>query len=121
MDFIGKGNSAVSWGVVEVRDLDHKNSSEGEIGDRISIEIKNFDGWIIEQIAAGHYPESQKPSDKVAKLINLGLFKDAINARNDAETAGGIRGDWFKSDEDPSLAQTQDKAPRNSPLNTEVS
>jgi hypothetical protein len=111
VDFIGKGNSAVSWGVVEVRDLDHKNSSEGEIGDRISIEIKNFDGWIIEQIAAGNYPESQKPSDKVAKLINLGLFKDAINARNDAETPGGIRDDWFKSDGDPSLAQTQDKAP----------
>ena len=90
VDFIGKGNSAVSWGVVEVRDLDHKNSTEGEIGDRISIEIKNFDGWIIEQIAAGNYPESQKPSDKIAKLINLGLFKDAINARNDAETPGGF-------------------------------
>jgi hypothetical protein len=110
VDFIGKGNSAVSWGVVEVRDLDHKNSTEGEIGDRISIEIKNFDGWIIEQIAAGNYPDSQKPSDKVAKLINLGLFKDAINARNDAETPGGIRDDWFKSDTDPSLAPDQ-KAP----------
>ena len=111
VDFIGKGNSAVSWGVLEVRDLDHKNSAEGEIGDRISVEIKNFDGWIIEQIAAGNYPETQKPNDKLAKLINLGLFKDAIDARNDAETPGGIREDWFKSDTDPSLAQAQDKAP----------
>jgi len=111
VDFIGKGNSAVSWGVLEVRDLDHKNSAEGEIGDRISVEIKNFDGWIIEQIAAGNYPETQKPSDKLAKLINLGLFKDAIDARNDSETAGGIREDWFRSDTDPGLAQAQDKAP----------
>ena len=111
VDFIGKGNSAVSWGVLEVRDLDHKNSAEGEIGDRISVEIKNFDGWIIEQIAAGNYPETQKPSDKLAKLINLGLFKDAIDARNDAETPRGIREDWFRSDTDPSLAQAQDKAP----------
>lgn len=105
MDFIGKGNSAVSWGVVEVRDLDHKNSAEGEIGDRISVQIKNFDGWIIEQIAAGNYPDTQKPtSDKLTKLINLGLFKDAIEARNDAHTP-----DWFRSDTDPSLAQPQDK------------
>jgi len=111
VDFIGKGNSAVSWGVLEVRDLDHKNSAEGEIGDRISVEIKNFDGWIIEQIAAGNYPETQKPNDKLAKLINLGLFKDAIDARNDAETPRGIREDWFRSDTDPSLAQAQDKAP----------
>jgi hypothetical protein len=111
VDFIGKGNSAVSWGVLEVRDLDHKNSAEGEIGDRISVEIKNFDGWIIEQIAAGNYPDTQKPNDKLAKLINLGLFKDAIDARNDAETPGGIREDWFRSDTDPSLAQAQDKAP----------
>lgn len=111
VDFIGKGNSAVSWGVLEVRDLDHKNSAEGEIGDRISVEIKNFDGWIIEQIAAGNYPDTQKPSDKLAKLINLGLFKDAIDARNDAETSRGIREDWFRSDTDPDLAQAQDKAP----------
>ncbi|MBV8485598.1 MAG: hypothetical protein JO077_22345 [Verrucomicrobia bacterium] len=110
VDFIGKGNSAVSWGVVEVRDLDHKNSAEGEIGDRISVEIKNFDGWIIEQIAAGNYPETLKPSEKLAKLINLGLFKDAIDARNDAETPGGIRESWFRSDTDPNL-QPQDKAP----------
>ena len=110
VDFIGKGNSAISWGVVQVRDLDHKNPSEGEIGDRISVEIKNFDGWIIEQIAAGNYPDSQKPSDKIAKLINLGLFKDAIDARNDAETPGGIREGWFKSDADPGLAPDQ-KAP----------
>ncbi|HTD17574.1 MAG TPA: hypothetical protein VK673_20485 [Chthoniobacterales bacterium] len=111
VDFIGKGNSAVSWGVLEVRDLDHKNPAEGEIGDRISVEIKNFDGWIIEQIAAGNYPETQKPSDKLAKLINLGLFKDAIDARNEAETPGGIKEDWFRSDTDPSPAQAQDKAP----------
>jgi hypothetical protein len=110
VDFIGKGNSAVSWGVVEVRDLDHTNAAEGEIGDRISVKIKNFDGWIIEQIAAGNYPETQKPSDKIAKLINLGLFKDAIDARNDAETPGGIRESWFMSDADPSVAQDQ-KAP----------
>jgi hypothetical protein len=110
VDFIGKGNSAVSWGVVEVRDLDHTNTAEGEIGDRISVKIKNFDGWIIEQIAAGNYPETQKPSDKIAKLISLGLFKDAIDARNVAEIPGGIREDWFKSDADPSLAQDQ-KAP----------
>jgi len=95
VDFIGKGNSAVSWGVVEVRDLDHTNTAEGEIGDRISVKIKNFDGWIIEQIAAGNYPETQKPSDNIAKLISLGLFKDAIDARNVAETPGGIREDWF--------------------------
>ena len=110
VDFIGKGNSAVSWGVLEVRDLDHKNSAEGEIGDRISVEIKNFDGWIIEQIAAGNYPETQKPSEKLAKLINLGLFKDAIDARNEAETPGGIRESWFRSETDPSL-QPEDKAP----------
>jgi hypothetical protein len=110
VDFIGKGNSAVSWGVVEVRDLDHTNAAEGEIGDRILVKIKNFDGWIIEQIAAGNYPETQKPSDKIAKLINLGLFKDAIDARNDAETPGGIRESWFMSDADPSVAQDQ-KAP----------
>jgi len=111
VDFIGKGNSAVSWGVLEVRDLDHKNSAEGEIGDRISVKIKNFDGWIIEQIAAGNYPDTQKPSDKIAKLIKLGLFKDAIDARNDSETPGGIRENWFRSDTDPSVAQAQDKAP----------
>jgi hypothetical protein len=111
VDFIGKGNSAISWGVVEVRNLDHKNSTEGEIGDRISVEIKNFDGWIIEQIAAGNYPETQKPSDKLGKLINLGLFKDAIDARNEAETPGGIQESWFRSDTDPSLVQTQEKAP----------
>jgi hypothetical protein len=110
VDFIGKGNSAVSWGVLEIRDLDHNNSAEGEIGDRISVEIKNFDGWIIEQIAAGNYPDTQKPSDKLAKLINLGLFKDAIDARNEAETPGGIKENWFRSDTDPNL-QAQDKPP----------
>jgi hypothetical protein len=109
--FIGKDNSAVSWGVVQVRDLDHKNPAEGKIGDRISVEIKNFDGWIIEQIAAGNYPESEKPNDNIAKLIHLGLFQAAIYARNEAKTAGAIREDWFKSDADPTLAQSKDKAP----------
>jgi hypothetical protein len=111
VDFIGKGDSALTWGVVKVRDVDHKNSTEGEIGDRISVEVENFDGWIIEQIAASNYPASQPPVEKVTKLIKLGLFKDAINARNEAELNGNIREDWFKPASDASLAQAQDKPP----------
>jgi hypothetical protein len=36
-EFIGRGNSAVSWRVTEVRDVDNKNLAQGKIGDRILV------------------------------------------------------------------------------------
>jgi hypothetical protein len=103
-EFIGRGNSSLSWGVTEVRDVDNKNLAQGKIGDRIFVRIKNFDGWIIEQIEGHNYPQSQPPNKEVAKLINLGLFKGAIDARHDA----GGREDWFKADAGPGSAQNED-------------
>jgi hypothetical protein len=101
-EFIGRGNSAVSWGVVEVQDVDNKNLAEGKIGDRIFVRVKNFDGWTIEQIEGRNYPQSTKPSEGLVNLIKAGLFKTAIDAmheaRADEHKFGGPVEDWFKND-----------------------
>lgn len=88
-EFIGRGNSSVSWGVVEVQDVDNKSLGEGRIGDRIFVRIKNFDGWLIEQISAGNYPASISPSRGLVNLIKAGLFKSAIDARHEAGQQAG--------------------------------
>ena len=108
-EFIGRGNSAVSWGVTEVRDVDNKNLAQGKIGDRVFVRIKNFDGWIIEQIQGRNYPPSEQPNAEVGKLIDLGLFKSAIDARHDA----GGQEDWFKKADAGSVpAQNDDAKPK---------
>jgi hypothetical protein len=110
-EFIGRGNSSVSWGVVEVQDVDNKGSPEGRIGDRIFVRVKNFDGWLVEQIGDGNYPKSTTPSEGLINLIKAGLFKSALDARHEAAAEahqfGGTPADWFQND-NPTVAPNAD-------------
>jgi hypothetical protein len=116
LEFIGQGNSRVSWGVLRAWQSDHEGRTVGKIGDRISVQFKNFDGWIIEQIASKNYPQSLKPSEQLDKLIEAGLYDDAIRAKNEAEKLslkwpGAIK-DWF----DPNAIQKTEDGEKRSQI-----
>ena len=114
-EFIGRGNSSVSWGVVEVQNVD-KGSAEGRIGDRIVVKIKNFDGWLVEQIGDGNYPKSTTPGEGLVNLIKAGLFKSALDARHEAgaeaHQLGGNLEDWFTNDNPATGPNANDRATR---------
>lgn len=113
-EFIGRGNSSVSWGVVEVQDVDNKSLTQGRIGDRIFVRIKNFDGWLLEQVADGNYPRTRPPGAGLVELIKAGLFKSVIDAghqaRAEAKRVGGNIEDWFKNESQAMATSVDERA-----------
>ncbi len=78
-DEVGSGFEGVIriWNGTESMPLDKQNVFEGKVGDKVTVEVKDFDRWLFVQLDFGRFPEdlNDVPPD-LAKYM-----REAVSAR----------------------------------------